>query len=149
MASLLQITPFLRVPDIAQAIALFCDTLGFELEFSNGPYAFVRRDRVAFRMIEDEPLAPRGHGRYTSYMASKVSFIARLLCVACRYYSTCIQWMFDRYEGAAPPRWLSARPSERNQGLCLTARIPRKVPCVSTYTAGPTSARGSNVCGRR
>jgi catechol 2,3-dioxygenase-like lactoylglutathione lyase family enzyme len=68
MASLLQVTPFLRVPNIAHAIALFCDTLGFELDFRNGPYAFVRRDRVAFRMIEDEPLPPRGHGRYTSYV---------------------------------------------------------------------------------
>jgi catechol 2,3-dioxygenase-like lactoylglutathione lyase family enzyme len=67
-ASLLQITPFLRVPDIARAISFFCDTLGFELELSSGPYAFVRRDRVAFRMIEDEPLSPRGHGRYTSYI---------------------------------------------------------------------------------
>jgi catechol 2,3-dioxygenase-like lactoylglutathione lyase family enzyme len=68
MAVLIQITPFLRVPDIAQAIAFFCDTLGFVLEHSNGPYAFVRRDRVAFRIIEDEPLPPRGHGRYTSYI---------------------------------------------------------------------------------
>jgi catechol 2,3-dioxygenase-like lactoylglutathione lyase family enzyme len=64
----LQVTPFLRVPDVERAIAFFCDTLGFELSFAAGSYALVRRDAVAFRLIEDEVLTPRGHGRYTSYV---------------------------------------------------------------------------------
>jgi len=68
MGHLNQVTPFLRVTDIEQAVAFFCDTLGFELGFRGGEYAYVRRDAVAFRLIEDEPLPPRGHGRYTSYV---------------------------------------------------------------------------------
>jgi catechol 2,3-dioxygenase-like lactoylglutathione lyase family enzyme len=66
--SLLQITPFLRVPDIDAAVLFFVDTLGFTLEFRADAYAFVRRDRAAFRMIGDERLPPRGHGRYTTYI---------------------------------------------------------------------------------
>jgi len=68
MGHLNQVTPFLRVTDIEQAVAFFCDALGFELGFRGGEYAYVRRDAVAFRLIEDEPLPPRGHGRYTSYV---------------------------------------------------------------------------------
>jgi len=68
MPSLRQVTPFLRVPDIGRAVDFFCETLGFELEFKADAYAFVRRDAVAFRMIEDEVLPARGHGRYTSYV---------------------------------------------------------------------------------
>jgi catechol 2,3-dioxygenase-like lactoylglutathione lyase family enzyme len=63
-----QVTPFLRVPDIEQAVSFFCDALGFELGFRGGEYAFVRRDNVAFRLIEDEPLPARGNGRYMSYV---------------------------------------------------------------------------------
>jgi catechol 2,3-dioxygenase-like lactoylglutathione lyase family enzyme len=68
MPSLIQVTPFLRVPDIDRALEFFCETLGFELEFRTGVYAFVRRDAVAFRVIEDEVLPARGQGRYTSYV---------------------------------------------------------------------------------
>jgi catechol 2,3-dioxygenase-like lactoylglutathione lyase family enzyme len=68
MSRLREVTPFLRVPDIERAVAFFCDTLGFERSFAAGSYALVRRDDVAFRLIEDEALPPRGHGRYTSYV---------------------------------------------------------------------------------
>lgn len=68
MAYLQQITPFLRVPDIEEAIAFFRDTLGFNVSFRAGEYAFVRRDNAAFRMIEDARLPPRGEGRYTVYV---------------------------------------------------------------------------------
>ena len=68
MARMHGVTPFLRVPDIDSAVSLFCDTLGFTLEFKGGHYAFVSRDGAAFRMIEDEPMPPRGEGRYMSYV---------------------------------------------------------------------------------
>lgn len=68
MPYLHQVTPFLRVPDIDRAVSFFRDTLGFEVGLRSGEYAYVRRDKVAFRMIEDEALPPRGHGRYTSYI---------------------------------------------------------------------------------
>ena len=68
VANLRDVTPFLRVPDIKGAIAFFIDTLGFKVGFEGGGYAYVWRDNVAFRMIEDEYLRPRGDGRYTSYI---------------------------------------------------------------------------------
>jgi catechol 2,3-dioxygenase-like lactoylglutathione lyase family enzyme len=66
--NLFQITPFLRVPDIESALAFFIGTLGFKLGFRGGSYAYVWRDKVAFRMIEDQALPPRGGGRYTTYI---------------------------------------------------------------------------------
>ena len=68
MANLRDVTPFLRVPDIKAAIVFFTDTLGFKTGFEGGGYAYVWRDNVAFRMIEDKPLPPRDEGRYTSYI---------------------------------------------------------------------------------
>ena len=68
MSKLRDVTPFLRVIDIKAAIAFFTDTLGFKVGFEGGHYAYVWRDDVAFRMIEDEPLPPRGEGRYASYI---------------------------------------------------------------------------------
>jgi catechol 2,3-dioxygenase-like lactoylglutathione lyase family enzyme len=63
-----QVTPFMRAPDIDAAVAFFRDTLGFAVSVRTGDYAFVTRDDVAFRIVEDEPLPPRGNGRYTSYI---------------------------------------------------------------------------------
>jgi len=62
------ITPFLRVPDIEAAVTFFTDTLGFKVSIRAGEYAFVYRDDVAFRLVEDDKLPPRGNGRYTSYI---------------------------------------------------------------------------------
>jgi catechol 2,3-dioxygenase-like lactoylglutathione lyase family enzyme len=68
MSQMLHITPFLRVTDIDAGVAFFVDTLGFKVSIREGNYAFVYRDNVAFRMVEDAPLPPRGEGRYTSYI---------------------------------------------------------------------------------
>lgn len=68
MPQLRHITPFLRVPDTNAALAFFTDTLGFKVSIHEGAYALVYRDDVAFRLIEDEKLPPRGNGRYTSYI---------------------------------------------------------------------------------
>jgi catechol 2,3-dioxygenase-like lactoylglutathione lyase family enzyme len=66
MPQLLYITPFMRVADIDAAVTFFTDTLGFKVSIRAGNCAFVYRDNVAFRIIEDAPLPPRGHGRYMS-----------------------------------------------------------------------------------
>ena len=68
MTQMLHITPFMRVTDIDAAVRFFTDTLGFTVSIRVGEYAFVYRDNVAFRIIEDAPLPPRGAGRYTSYI---------------------------------------------------------------------------------
>jgi catechol 2,3-dioxygenase-like lactoylglutathione lyase family enzyme len=64
-----RVTPFLRVPDIDAAVALFVGTLGFRLGFQGGTYAYVFREAVAFRIVEDPGVvAPKGGGRYMSYI---------------------------------------------------------------------------------
>jgi catechol 2,3-dioxygenase-like lactoylglutathione lyase family enzyme len=68
MPMLRDVSPFLRVPDIDGAIVFFTDTLGFTLGFRAGTYAYVHRDQVAFRMVEDEVRPPLSDGRYASYM---------------------------------------------------------------------------------
>ena len=67
MPQMRHITPFLRVPDVDVAVAFFTGTLGFTVSIRAGEYAFVYRDDVAFRIVED-PLPPRAGGRYTSYI---------------------------------------------------------------------------------
>lgn len=68
MSQMKYITPFMRVTDTDAAVAFFVDTLGFKVSIRAGEYALVYRDDVAFRIIEDAPLPPRGNGRYTSYI---------------------------------------------------------------------------------
>lgn len=68
MAVMRDVTPFLRVPEIDAAIAFFTDTLGFKLGFKGGHYAYVWRDKVAFRLIEDDPHPPSSEGRYSVYV---------------------------------------------------------------------------------
>jgi len=68
MPHMRHITPFLRVPDIDATVKFFVGTLGFKISFHVETYAFVYRDDVAFRMVEDEAMPPRGNGRYTSYI---------------------------------------------------------------------------------
>lgn len=68
MPRLRHITPFLRVPDIDAAVKFFVGTLGFKISFYTDGYAFVFRDDVAFRMVEDEAMPAKGNGRYTSYI---------------------------------------------------------------------------------
>jgi catechol 2,3-dioxygenase-like lactoylglutathione lyase family enzyme len=68
MSRLRYITPFMRVTSADAAVAFFTDTLGFTVSIRAGNYAFVYRDDVAFRIIEDAPLPPRGEGRCMSYI---------------------------------------------------------------------------------
>ena len=66
----LQITPFMLVQDIASALAFFEDILGFEVAYREGNYAYVERDGVAFRILEEgegNPLQP-GTRRFAYYI---------------------------------------------------------------------------------
>jgi len=66
---LTQVTPFVRVRDLDAAVSFFVDTLGFQLGFKAGHYAFMRRDSAAFRIVQDDlNRPPFGHGRYVSYI---------------------------------------------------------------------------------
>ena len=70
MANLYHITPFMHVPDIDAAIAFFTDILGFTCRFRQGSYAYVQREDVAFRLLENAggDGAPPGNRRFCYYI---------------------------------------------------------------------------------
>jgi catechol 2,3-dioxygenase-like lactoylglutathione lyase family enzyme len=51
---MLQITPFVPRSSLDKQVAFYRDVLGFTVEFRDGNYAFLRRDRVALRLLEVE-----------------------------------------------------------------------------------------------
>ena len=48
-----QITPFMLVPDLERALAFFDDILGFKATYREPGYAYVERDDVAFRILQE------------------------------------------------------------------------------------------------
>jgi catechol 2,3-dioxygenase-like lactoylglutathione lyase family enzyme len=65
-----QITPFIHVPDIEAAVAFFEDILGFKSLFRMNDYAYVEREGVGIRMLENrgEDGAPPGNRRFDYYI---------------------------------------------------------------------------------
>lgn len=65
----IQITPFIHVPDLDAAIAFF-ETLGFKATFRISNYAYVHRETVGVRLLEneDERTEPTGQRRYAHYV---------------------------------------------------------------------------------
>ena len=70
MANLVQVTPFMHVENLEKAVAFFTDILGFELGFRADNYAYLRREAVAFRLLEacGSEGAPPGNRRYAYYI---------------------------------------------------------------------------------
>ena len=68
-ANLLQVTPFVHVPDLERALAFFA-SLGFRTLFRAGTYAYVHRERVAFRLLEARgaTVPAAGARRYAYYV---------------------------------------------------------------------------------
>ena len=65
-----QITPFMLVPDLGKALAFFDDILGFKATYRQDNYAYVTRDGVAFRILEEgegNPFQP-GTRRFAYYI---------------------------------------------------------------------------------
>jgi catechol 2,3-dioxygenase-like lactoylglutathione lyase family enzyme len=52
MPNFIQVTPFLHVPDINAAVQWFHDTLGFELILRQSDYAYMEREGVGFRLLQ-------------------------------------------------------------------------------------------------
>jgi catechol 2,3-dioxygenase-like lactoylglutathione lyase family enzyme len=52
MPNFIQVTPFLHVPDINAAVQWFHDTLGFELLLRQSDYAYMEREGVGFRLLQ-------------------------------------------------------------------------------------------------
>ena len=70
MSNFIQITPFIHVPEIEEALAFFIDVLGFKSLFRDGGYAYVERENVGIRLLEayGENAGIRGNRRFAYYI---------------------------------------------------------------------------------
>lgn len=50
-ANIIQVTPFMLVPDIERAVAFMTDVLGFGVDYRAADYAYVSRDGAGLRML--------------------------------------------------------------------------------------------------
>ena len=69
MANIIQVTPFMLVPDLASALAFMTDVLGFQVDFRQSDYAYVSRDGAGLRMMVEgtgNPFQP-GTRRFAYY----------------------------------------------------------------------------------
>ena len=69
MTKVFQITPFLHVPDLQEALAFF-RVLGFEPRFHEANYAYVELAGCGLRLLEEPArrLLPDGKARVTVYI---------------------------------------------------------------------------------
>ena len=63
MAKIHQITPFLHVPDLEDALALFCGLLTFELKFRESNYAYIELGGCGLRLLEEATRKLTGDAR--------------------------------------------------------------------------------------
>ena len=70
MTKVHQITPFLHVPDMKEALAFFCETLSFVLRFQHSNYAYVEFGGAGLRLLEEpcRSLTPDGKARVSVYV---------------------------------------------------------------------------------
>ena len=70
MSNFLQITPFMHVPDIDQAVGFFRDILGFEPRWREVDYAYVEREGCGIRILQNrgDDGAPPGNRRFYYYV---------------------------------------------------------------------------------
>jgi catechol 2,3-dioxygenase-like lactoylglutathione lyase family enzyme len=68
--NVLQVTPFLHVPDLARTLDLFTRVLGFEVTFRLENYAYLQREGAAVRVLEERGRAQpeQGRARMTVYI---------------------------------------------------------------------------------
>jgi catechol 2,3-dioxygenase-like lactoylglutathione lyase family enzyme len=70
MSNFVQITPFMHVRDLEHALDFFTGTLGFQVMYRQGNYAYFEREGVAFRLLEEggPDGAPPGNRRFGYYI---------------------------------------------------------------------------------
>lgn len=69
MTNIIQVTPFMLVPDLEAALDFMTDVLGFSVDFRTGDYAYVSRERAGLRMMQagsGNPFQP-GTRRFAYY----------------------------------------------------------------------------------
>lgn len=66
----IQITPFMHVPELDLALAFFSGVLGFRVVLRMGDYAYIERDAIGIRLMQnqDEDGAPPGNRRFAYYI---------------------------------------------------------------------------------
>ena len=70
MQKIFQITPFLHVPDMQEALTFFCDLLTFELRARHTNYAYIDLAGCGLRLLEEPSrrLQADGKPRVTVYI---------------------------------------------------------------------------------
>ena len=70
MSNFIQVTPFMHVEDIERALAFFTDILGFATRIRMENYAYIHRETVGFRILEEKGPdgAPPGNRRFAYYI---------------------------------------------------------------------------------
>jgi catechol 2,3-dioxygenase-like lactoylglutathione lyase family enzyme len=70
MSNFIHITPFMHVDNLDRAITFFTDIVGFEMLFRAADYAYVHRETVGFRILEQKGKdgAPPGNRRFAYYI---------------------------------------------------------------------------------
>lgn len=70
MSNFQQITPFIHVPDLDEAVSFFEDLLGFATHVKGGGYAYLERDGVGIRLLQNhgQDGAPPGNRRFAYYI---------------------------------------------------------------------------------
>jgi len=70
MSNFIQVTPFMHVDDIEKALLFFNDILGFETLLRQENYAYLHRETVGFRILEQRGPdgAPAGNRRFAYYI---------------------------------------------------------------------------------
>ena len=70
MSNFIQITPFMHVEDIDRALAFFTNTLGFKVLLRVSNYAYLQRETVGFRLLEQSGPegSPPGNRRFAYYI---------------------------------------------------------------------------------
>ena len=58
MANIMQVTPFMLVPKLDDAIEFMTDVLGFAVDYREPGYAYVSREGAGLRMMEEGPGNP-------------------------------------------------------------------------------------------
>lgn len=70
MSNFIQITPFMHVADLAAALRFFTEILGFKIFLRAHDYAYIEREGVGFRLLEQTGPdgAPPGNRRFAYYI---------------------------------------------------------------------------------
>jgi catechol 2,3-dioxygenase-like lactoylglutathione lyase family enzyme len=65
----IQVTPVMAVPDLDAGVAFFCDLLGFTLHIKGGGYAYLHRETVGIRLMDESITGsvPPGNRRFGVY----------------------------------------------------------------------------------